>query len=163
MSKVRHYTVWVFIGTLLLALSACDTGNSTSIQSASQPDAMRKGMVSQREGSFEQIESGRKIFQKRCSGCHGNKAQGNANWRQRGADGRWPAPPLNGTGHAWHHPQKVLHNVIKNGSPNGQGNMPAWGGVLSDKEIDAAIVWFQSLWPEKIYASWLKGVHKHGG
>ena len=32
--------------------------------------------------------------------------------------------------------------------------MPAWGGKLSDQDIDAVIAWFQSLWPDAVYGEW---------
>jgi mono/diheme cytochrome c family protein len=48
----------------------------------------------------------------------------------------------------------MLFQVVKNGSPGGQGNMPAWGEKLNDEEIVAVIAWFQSKWPEQIYDVW---------
>jgi len=32
--------------------------------------------------------------------------------------------------------------------------MPAWRDKLSDDEIDDIIVWFQSRWPDQVYAAW---------
>jgi mono/diheme cytochrome c family protein len=101
-----------------------------------------------------EIRYGAKLFQGNCATCHGDHGQGATNWRHRGPDGKFPPPPLNGTGHAWHHPLKMLKYVIKNGSPGGQGNMPAWKDRLSDKEIDAIIAWFQSQWPDQVYNAW---------
>ena len=68
-------------------------------------------------------------------------------------------PPLNGSGHAWHHPKQTLHDMIKFGSPvddSGKltGRMPAWTGKLTDEQIDAIIAWFQSLWSDQVYAIW---------
>lgn len=48
-----------------------------------------------------------------------------------------------------------LRRQIREGSQPENGNMPAFGEVLSSSEIDAAIAWFQSFWPEEIYAAWL--------
>ena len=104
---------------------------------------------------FQHVSVGAKVYQTNCAACHGKKGEGAVNWREVGADGKLPAPPLNGTGHAWHHPLQILYNVIHKGSPGGQGNMPAWQGKLSDEEILAAIAWFQSKWPEEIYQNWL--------
>ncbi|MFQ5469756.1 MAG: c-type cytochrome [Gammaproteobacteria bacterium] len=100
------------------------------------------------------IDMGFQIFQQHCRRCHGDEAQGDPKWRQPGADGKYPPPPLNGTGHAWHHPVQWLFHTIKHGSQNGQGNMPAWASMLSDEEIQAVIDWFQSLWPDEVYAAW---------
>lgn len=110
-----------------------------------------------------QVEQGRQVFQQYCAECHGQQGQGAFNWRQLGADGKYPAPPLNGSGHAWHHPRAMLAYVIRNGSPGGQGNMPAWGDRLSEQDIAAVITWFQSLWPDEIYAAWYRNDQRAAG
>ncbi|MEW5944262.1 MAG: cytochrome c [Pseudomonadota bacterium] len=102
----------------------------------------------------EQIGRGKAVFRQHCAECHGANGEATPNWRIPGADGRYPPPPLDGSAHAWHHPMAVLRDVIKHGSPNGQGNMPAWEGKLSDREIDDVIAWFQSLWDDQTYAAW---------
>ena len=99
----------------------------------------------------EEVELGRQLYARFCAECHGAGAQGAANWQKPGPDGRMPPPPLNGTGHAWHHPMRDLVAVIQNGTP---GNMPAWRGKLSSDDTEAVIAWFQSLWPAEIYAAW---------
>lgn len=100
------------------------------------------------------ISQGAGIFRAHCAVCHGANAEGDANWRKKGPDGKYPPPPLNGTAHEWHHSIPVLHEMIKNGTPPEEGNMPAWGGKLTDQEIDAVIAWFQSLWSDQVYAAW---------
>lgn len=107
-----------------------------------------------RDFDFLQMKRGGQLFQQHCANCHGKQAQGAANWRQRDAAGKSPAPPLNGTGHAWHHPGKVLVDVVKNGTQRIGGNMPAWKGKLSDAQIKDIIAWFQSKWSDEIYAAW---------
>ena len=74
--------------------------------------------------------------------------------RKRKPDGKYPPPPLNGSGHAWHHSRAMLHEMIRTGSRPGEGDMPAWQGKLTGDEIDAVISWFQSLWPDQVYAEW---------
>jgi mono/diheme cytochrome c family protein len=100
------------------------------------------------------ISQGAKVYQANCAVCHGANAQGNANWRKKGPDGKYPPPPLNGSGHTWHHALPQLKEMIAEGSPPDQGNMPAWDDKLTDHEIDAVIAWFQSLWPDEVYAAW---------
>jgi mono/diheme cytochrome c family protein len=102
----------------------------------------------------ENVERGAVIFTDNCAACHGKEANGHFTWRQRGPDGKFPPPPLNGTGHAWHHPTQVLAKQIKFGTPGGQGTMPGFAGILSDKDIVDSIAWFQSLWPDKTYDNW---------
>lgn len=109
-----------------------------------------------RWGSFAQVTQGARVFQANCAACHGDKAQGTANWKQSGPDGKFPPPPLDGRGHAWHHPLKLLFQIVKFGSPGGQGNMPAWGGKLSDEDIVAVLAWLQSRWPNDIYKAWVE-------
>ncbi len=100
------------------------------------------------------IAQGQRLFQANCAVCHGVQAQGAPNWERPGADGKYPPPPLDGSAHAWHHPRSALRQVIKQGTVHIGGGMPAWGDKLSDAEIDAVIAWFQSTWPDEIYAAW---------
>jgi mono/diheme cytochrome c family protein len=115
-----------------------------------------------RQHDFATVSRGAKLFQQHCAACHGDVGQGHSNWQQPGPDGKYPAPPLNGTGHAWHHPTVALKQVIKQGTLNRGGNMPALGDKLSDEEIDAVIEWFKSKWPDEIYAAWARMDQKAG-
>ncbi len=148
------------LGLLPLILAACSTDESGA-QAISQVQPTTASSVTEeapatRWYQFQHVSQGVKVYQQNCAVCHGKQGEGAANWRQAGADGKYPAPPLNGTGHAWHHPLKMLAHVIKNGSPGGQGGMQAWKGKLSDAEILSAIAWFQSEWPEEVYNIWAK-------
>jgi len=100
------------------------------------------------------IAAGKTIYKDHCRQCHGINGVGNTNWRIKKANGFWLPPPLNGTAHTWHHPKKWLFDRIKNGSPKGKGEMPALKDKLSDAEINAVIVWMQSLWPDNVYFMW---------
>ena len=134
----------IFSATSLL--SACDgSGKPTGLP---VPEAPAHAV------DAAQLALGNKLFQEHCAQCHRTDASGDPNWRKRGADGRFPPPPLNGSGHAWHHSVPVLMSVIKQGSPQGKGNMPAWEGKLTDDEIQAIITWFQSTWPKPVYDTW---------
>ena len=108
----------------------------------------------QRTTDAAQLALGKDVYQQHCAHCHGARAEGDARWRQRGPDGKFPPPPLNGSGHAWHHSTQVLMDVITQGSAPDMGNMPAWGDRLSQREITAVIAWLQSLWPEPVYDAW---------
>ncbi len=101
----------------------------------------------------ERLARGEALFRRHCAGCHGERAEGDPQWRKIGPDGRYPPPPLDGSGHAWHHPRAWLERMIRDGS-RPEGNMPGWGEVLSEEEIGAVVDWFQSLWPERVYATW---------
>ncbi|MCW8829573.1 MAG: cytochrome c [Gammaproteobacteria bacterium] len=138
---------------LLPLLSACSEGNSSSATQTQVQEIANEVSVN-REVDMAKVARGSRLYQMNCAECHGSVGQGAPNWRERDADGMFPPPPLNGTGHAWHHPKRMLHYVIANGSPGGQGKMPAWGDKLNDEEIDAIIEWFISRWPDQVYAAW---------
>lgn len=130
---------------LLGLMIACDQTPQVSSSST--------GLNSKRNFKAEVLEMGKKVYQQHCAVCHANEAQGVKEWRQPGADGKYPPPPLNGSGHAWHHSRLQLKNAILHGTQP-TGNMPAWQGRLSDQEIEAVISYFQSLWPEPVYSAW---------
>ena len=101
-----------------------------------------------------QLARGEELYRQYCAVCHLERGSGTVNWRQPGADGKFPPPPLNGTAHTWHHPWVQLHSVIKQGGPPGQSNMPAWQDRLNDQQIDDIIAWLTSLWSDEVYAMW---------
>jgi hypothetical protein len=82
--------------------------------------------------------------------------EGQPNWRERGPDGRLPAPPHDASGHTWHHPDELLFRITKHGVAKAANlkdyvsAMPAYDGVLSDAEIVAALSWIKAQWPAYI-------------
>ncbi|MCP5279710.1 MAG: c-type cytochrome [Thiobacillus sp.] len=103
----------------------------------------------------ERVTRGKAVYEQYCQSCHGPGGKGQpGDWRERGPDGKYPPPPLDDSAHAWHHPTKILHRVIKHGSPGGSGNMPAWKDVLSDAQVDDVVVYIKSLWSDDVYAVW---------
>ena len=102
------------------------------------------------------LASGQALYRTHCATCHGGMAQGAPNWHKRGSDGKFPPPPLNGTGHTWHHPHSQLVGIVKHGTLQSGGNMPSWKDKLTDADIDAILVWLRSSWPPEIYTQWQK-------
>ena len=103
----------------------------------------------------EQVLVGAQVFAEHCAVCHGDNAEGRvSDWRQRLDDGSLPPPPLNGSAHAWHHPNSVLLQVINNGGTLFGGTMPAFVDVLGKPDKLAAIAYFQNFWSDEIYAQW---------
>ena len=104
------------------------------------------------------LQRGEQIYKARCASCHGENLEGQANWRERGADGRLPAPPHDGSGHTWHHPDDVLIRITKEGVAKVAGladyasNMPAFGDSLSDADIVVVLSWIKSQWSCDIQA-----------
>jgi mono/diheme cytochrome c family protein len=141
----------LLLSALLLVLSACSDESPPVAKQAKENN--QSNVV--RKMDFTQISRGGRLFQQNCAACHGEQAQGLAkDWRKADKDGKLPAPPLNGTAHAWHHPHNVLVSVIKNGTVKIGGSMPAWKDSLSDEEINDIIAWFQSKWSDEIYSAW---------
>ena len=101
------------------------------------------------------VDLGRVVYAENCASCHGVALEGQANWRQRDADGYLPAPPHNETGHTWHHPDSYLFLMTKYGIEDMIGktypnNMPAYNGKLTDEEILAALSYIKSTWSGQI-------------
>lgn len=145
--KNRAYTAVISV-FLTLLITACSEGENKTQATITAPP------VNRADTDIAQLVSGGKLFQKHCAQCHGVDGQGADNWRQREPDGLFPPPPLNGTGHAWHHPGDWLFSKIKYGSVPGKGKMPAWGGTLNDDQIAAVMAWFMARWPPEVYEAW---------
>ncbi len=102
-----------------------------------------------------QIAQGAQLYAQHCASCHGAKLEGQPNWRQRLSNGRMPAPPHDESGHTWHHPDRVLFGITKNGlvPPYAlqayQSDMPAFDGKPSDAEIRGALAYIESHWTSK--------------
>jgi thiol:disulfide interchange protein DsbC len=104
--------------------------------------------------SEAQEEQGAVRFKQNCAVCHGQNAESTTNWKRTDENGKYPPPPLNGTGHAWHHDLKILRKTIRDGGAKLGGIMPAFGQQLSATEIDQVIAYFQSKWPNDTYRKW---------
>ena len=101
----------------------------------------------------EKIALGEKLFTENCLSCHGSGARGENPAQSRGgqkADGSYLAPALNGTGHAWHHPNEMLFSTIKDGSIAKDSPMRGFKDKLSDDDIVAVLQYIKSLWPDEI-------------
>jgi hypothetical protein len=79
-----------------------------------------------------------------------------ASWRGRLPNGMLPAPPHDATGHTWHHADKQLFEMTKNGTaammPGYETDMPAYKDILSDADIWAVLSFIESTWPPDIRA-----------
>ena len=114
----------VLFGALALILVACSESNQAPLTTANATATSPSDQPLVRWYNPEQVRTGAEVFKNNCAQCHGNNGQGAINWTQIGPDGKYPPPPLNGTGHAWHHPLKMLFHVVKNGSPGGNPAPP---------------------------------------
>lgn len=145
----------IYILVLSFLLVACSKDDASKNEKSEIPNTVAVP-ASQADFDLATVVLGGKLYTKNCASCHGENAEGSANWRKRKPDGNLLPPPLNGSGHTWHHPKSLLVSIITNGTVIQGGEMPAWGDKLSPKEIEAIIFWAQSKWPKDIYKSWLE-------
>ncbi len=101
------------------------------------------------------VTLGRIIYGEQCAACHGAKLEGQANWRTRRPDGRFPAPPHDQNGHTWHHDDGLLFDLTKLGFGALVGrayetDMPIFAEILSDQEIIAVLSYIKSRWPKEV-------------
>jgi len=101
------------------------------------------------------VARGKDVYGASCASCHGGNLEGQPNWRERRPDGLLPAPPHDGTGHTWHHPDSVLFEITKFGVQKFAGAdyksaMPAFDQRLSDADIAAALSFIESTWSPQI-------------
>jgi mono/diheme cytochrome c family protein len=101
------------------------------------------------------IARGKIIYENNCVSCHQVNLIGAENWKGLDEDGHRKAPPLNGTGHTWHHDDTSLHNIIKYGLAkiikNYNGKMIGFGDKINDKQIDSVLSFIKSHWKDEIY------------
>ena len=109
------------------------------------------GCFNSGDAEAKEVALGEAVFDKNCVSCHGKSAIGlTKNWKQTLPNGKYPAPPLNGSAHAWHHSPKLLLNTINNGGVKLGGWMPGFKDKLSEKEKQATLDYLHSLWSKDI-------------
>ena len=137
-----------------LALNACDKAPAP-VPVQTPATASTDEAPLDRNLDPAQVAQGQAIYKRHCAECHGVEGGGQpGDWRVRDADGNYPPPPLDDNAHAWHHPTAVLLQAIREGSPPGEGNMPAWKGKLSEQEMQDVVVYIKSLWSDQVYRMW---------
>lgn len=98
-------------------------------------------------------QEGRRLYLEHGASCHGVQLEGQPNWMERNELGRLPAPPHDETGHTWHHSDRQLLVITRDGLealvPGYETDMPAFGETLSDTEILLILEHIQRHWPER--------------
>jgi mono/diheme cytochrome c family protein len=132
---------------LLVAATACSTDSPTgpSVGSEAGPPPLDATLIAE----------GKPLYDAYCAPCHGIDGVGAENWKAANADGSYPPPPHDSTGHTWHHSDRLLVDLIANGSDFAQSRMPAFGDRLSTGEIEAILEYIKTWWgPEERAAQW---------
>lgn len=101
----------------------------------------------------EDIALGKQLYTENCASCHGADLEGQPDWKRRLPTGRMPAPPHDETGHTWHHSDQDLFTMTKQGVaalvPDYDSDMPGFEDMMNDAEIEAALAFIKSSWPER--------------
>ncbi|TKW62553.1 MAG: cytochrome c [Paracoccus denitrificans] len=100
------------------------------------------------------IALGQRLYAENCASCHGADLEGQPDWQTPLANGRYPAPPHDETGHTWHHADALLEQIVRDGTAAVVGDgyesdMPGFGDVMGDAEIGAILTYIKSTWPER--------------
>lgn len=97
--------------------------------------------------------AGKALYSEYCAACHGANLEGQPDWKRPKVDGKLPAPPHDASGHTWHHSDRVLAAITRDGLSAFAGqdyatDMPAFAGTLTDAEISAVLAYIKSTWSE---------------
>ena len=113
--------------------------------------------VGQVASASDDLAQGAALYAEHCASCHGAELEGAPDWRRRGADGLYPAPPHDETGHTWHHGDKLLFDYTKlggeallaaRGITDFESGMPGFGHLLTDDQIRDVLAFIKSTWPK---------------
>ena len=128
------------VAILLVASIAAKTSYSQSLLRPSDSKTVAKGSL---------------IYKQHCSSCHGKNLEGAPSWRLRLPNGKLPAPPHDESGHTWHHSDKILFSLTKQGPTKIIGgdyksDMPGFDKILTDDQIIEVLSYIKSRWPKEI-------------
>ena len=104
---------------------------------------------------------GKELYQANCASCHQPNLSGQKGWKDKvDVNGHRLAPPLNGTGHTWHHDDKTLFYITKYGLaklvPKYEGKMMGFSDKLNDQEIKSVLAYIKSFWSNEYYQYQMK-------
>ena len=129
---------------LLLAMSAC---------SASPPDSDSRTFGLGVEDAppapvldTDRVIAGQFAYLQNCAICHQPNLSGTSDWKIRDENGRLKPPPLDSSGHAWHHSDSLLIEIVTDGSFDPDSNMKGFASQLSATEIADVIEFLKSTW-----------------
>jgi S-disulfanyl-L-cysteine oxidoreductase SoxD len=100
----------------------------------------------------------KQVYMRACASCHGRNLQGQPLWQLADEYAGRRAPAHDETGHTWQHSDEDLFAMTKYGRfpaapADAVSYMPAFAGVLDDREILAAIGFLKARWPIALRAS----------
>ncbi len=106
------------------------------------------GETSETQAGPATLAAGQAIYEANCATCHGINGEGEPNWKVPDANGLYPAPPHDSSGHTWHHADALLLQVIRDGSGVPNSKMLAYGTILTPAEIEEALGYIKTFWAQ---------------
>jgi mono/diheme cytochrome c family protein len=95
------------------------------------------------------VTLGRHVYAARCASCHGRSLQGQPLWQLDDDDRARRAPALDATGHGWFRDDDDLFRMVAFGgaSAASRSAMPAFAGLLDERQILAVVAFVKARWP----------------
>lgn len=138
----------VLVGVVVLA--ACSVTTTPQPVSVAPTDAPERAT---QIAADPELVSGQANYYLRCVHCHGYSGEGQLTTTTENTRGLGMhiVPPHNGTGHTWEHPDQLLMEVIRKGiqNPLDQYPMPAFEGVMTDKEMRQVLTYIKLWWTDE--------------
>lgn len=154
------------VALLALSVAACGGANdATPTTFPSLPGLPTQAEVTEAVPPLDatRVLEGQTLYEVHCALCHGSDLAGAPDWQVPNADGSFPPPPQDATGHTWHHPDQLLLDIVLAGSDFPESRMPAFGEVLSEEDVVAILDYIKSSWgPEERLFQWEQTVRAAG-
>jgi mono/diheme cytochrome c family protein len=154
---MKHWRVWVILA--IISYMSLDLF-------VRRPFALQKATVVINETPVppvptlnpDVVAQGKTLYQQHCAVCHGVALEGAPNWRAPLADGSYPPPPHDRSGHTWHHADQLLLRITADGgNPNAKSKMPAFKDRLSEAQMIAILTYIKREWgrEEREFQWWM--------
>lgn len=155
MTSVPVRRLRLVLTAALLALASCSSLSGTDNASPITYFAPEDVAPPFPELDQQQVEAGQELYAVQCASCHKADLSGEPDWKTPKADGTYPAPPHDSTGHTWHHSDQLLLQIVREGIDVAGTTMPTFGNKLTDAEILSIIEYLKSGWgPDERAAQW---------
>ena len=139
-----------WIGLIVLVLAACTPNLASPATTLHAPGVDSTALPPVPTLVPSDVAAGGLLYQQHCASCHGANLVGQPNWKQPLADGKYPAPPHDDSGHTWHHNDTVLIGITLNGGDGtgnmSHGNMPAFKDKLTEIQVRQILSFLKSRW-----------------
>ena len=145
---VRRTALFGAIVAAVLILSACASGAGSDSPSSlsSAGDGVSDAVPPVPALDPARVDEGAVLYDQYCASCHRADLSGDPQWKAANADGSYPPPPHDISGHTWHHSDGLLLAITRDGTDLPESRMPRFGDTLSDGEIESIIEFLKSSW-----------------